>query len=78
MQLAEYIKNRNSNNLFNIVYDYYRNEGGNLDPNSFHSRFNLFQKMSNADVVKNLLNYLDGVHEVTVLYDKEGKEIKVY
>ncbi len=55
---------------YQLLYNYYINKGGNIDPNTFIRIINTVRKID-------ILNGLDSEFGLVALQDKDGKEIKV-
>ena len=70
-----YLKMRESNNLdLEIIYKYLRENGLNIDINTFINIFPIYLQF-NSDLV---LNYFDNKFVLLTITDKNGKHIKYY
>lgn len=83
MTRERYIELRNkSNSFFNnfslpLFYEYYLHKGGFIkDFNNFAKYFNQYMVIFDISV-NSIFDFMDREFEVTVVYDKNGKFIKV-
>lgn len=79
MTKERYVELRNKGNSFllSLFYEYYLYKGGFIkDFNDFVNYFNQYLFIFNIDV-KDIINNIEKKFNITVVYDKNGKFIKV-
>ena len=79
MERGEYIKCRREDKIGSIIYSYYEEKSSErghptLTPESFMQLFRMWKGSKNA--IEKVLHEEDIRHDLRILQDKKGKEIK--